>query len=110
LLSDEFGISVALDGETALVGANLANVGGNSSQGAAYVFRRSGANWNPEQKLIDMDGAAGDSFSASVALDGERALVGAPGANIGDNNNQGKVYFFERREQVQLYLPLIVRN
>jgi hypothetical protein len=110
VVSDEFGISVALDGETALVGANLANVGGNSSQGAAYVFRRSGANWNPEQKLIDMDGAAGDSFSASVALDGERALVGAPGANIGDNNNQGKVYFFERREQAQLYLPLIVRN
>jgi hypothetical protein len=110
VVSDEFGISVALDGETALVGANLAYVGVNSSQGAAYVFRRSGANWTQEQKLIDMDGAAGDSFSVSVALDGERALVGAPGANIGGNNNQGKAYFFERRELAQLYLPLIVRN
>ena len=110
MVSDEFGISVALDGETALVGTRLANVGGNSSQGAAYVFRRSGANWNQEQKLVDTDGAAGDSFGASVALDGETALVGAPGANIGGNNNQGKVYFFERRELARLYLPLVVRN
>jgi hypothetical protein len=45
-----------------------------------------------------------------VALDGETALVGATGANIGGNNNQGKVYFFERRELAQLYLPLVVRN
>ena len=107
--NDEFGISVALDGETALVGANLAWVGVNSSQGAAYAFRRSGANWTQEQKLVATDGAAGDSFGA-VALDGETALVGASGANVGGNNNQGKVYFFERRELVQLYLPLVVRN
>jgi hypothetical protein len=107
---DEFGISVALDGQTALVGANLANVGGNSSQGAAYVFRRSGVNWNQEQKLIATDGAAGDELGYAVALDGETALVGAYGANVGGNNNQGKVYFFERQGLVQLYLPLIVRN
>jgi hypothetical protein len=107
---DEFGISVALDGQTALVGANLANVGGNSSQGAAYVFRRSGTNWNQEQKLVAPDGAAGDQLGISVALDGETALVGADRANVGGNSNQGKVYFFERQGLVQLYLPLIVQN
>jgi hypothetical protein len=107
---DEFGHSVALDGETALVGANLANVGGNSSQGAAHVFRRSGANWNQEQKLLATDGAAGDQLGISVALDGETALVGADRATVGGNSNQGKVYFFERQGLVQLYLPLVVRN
>jgi hypothetical protein len=109
-LSDEFGKSVALDGQTALVGTSLAWVGVNSSQGAAYIFGRSGTNWNLQQKLVAADGAAGDSFGGSVALDGETALVGATGANIGGNNNQGKVYFFERRELAQLYLPLVVRN
>ncbi len=108
--NDEFGISVALDGQMALVGANLANVGGNSNQGAAYVFRRSGANWNQEQKLIATDGAAGDELGYSVALDGETALVGARRANVGSNSNQGKVYFFERQGLAQLYLPLVVRN
>jgi len=108
-VNDEFGISVALDGETALVGTRLAYVGGNSSQGAAYVFRHSDTNWNQEQKLVATDGAAGDSFG-TVALDGVTALVGASGANIGGNSNQGKVYFFERQELVQLWLPLIVRN
>jgi hypothetical protein len=109
-LSDEFGKSVALDGQTALVGTSLAWVGVNSSQGAAYIFGRSGTNWNLQQKLVAMDGAAGDSFGVSVALDGETALVGIPGADIGGNNNQGKIYFFERRELAQLYLPLVVRN
>jgi hypothetical protein len=39
---DFFGISVVLDGETALVGANQANVDGNSYQGKVYFFERQG--------------------------------------------------------------------
>jgi len=107
---DWFGYSVALDGQTALVGAVTANVGGTANQGAAYVFRRSGTNWSQEQKLVATDGAASDLFGYSVALDGNMALVGAYQANVGGNSNQGKVYFFERQGLVQLYLPLIVRN
>jgi hypothetical protein len=107
---DWFGYSVALDGQTALVGANRANVGGYASQGAAYVFRRSGASWSQEQKLVATDGAASDLFGYSVALDGNMALVGAYQANVGGNSHQGKVYFFERQGLAQLYLPLVVRN
>jgi hypothetical protein len=92
--SDLFGISVALDGETALVGAYMANVGGNSSQGTAYVFTRSGANWSQQQKLVAADGAAGDQFGVSVALDGQTALVGAHLANMGGNTEQGAAYVF----------------
>jgi hypothetical protein len=93
---DQFGISVALDGDTALVGAYLANVGGNFRQWAAYVFTRSGASWSQQQKLAAAAGAASDEFGYSVALDGETALVGTYGANVGGNSNQGAAYIFTR--------------
>ena len=77
---DRFGISVAIDGDTALVGALLATVNGNSAQGAAYVFERTGGTWTQIQKLVATDGAAFDRFGASIALEGDTALIGGWGA------------------------------
>ncbi|MEN8215770.1 MAG: Calx-beta domain-containing protein [Pseudomonadota bacterium] len=74
---DRFGTSVALDGDTALVGAYWDDDNGYNS-GSAYVFVGSGKRWNEQDKLIASDGAAGDRFGTSVALDGDTALVGAP--------------------------------
>ena len=48
---DEFGISVALDGNTAVVGAHQDDVYGTNS-GSVYVFVRSGTTWTQQQKLI----------------------------------------------------------
>ncbi|HRF55572.1 MAG TPA: FG-GAP repeat protein, partial [Aquimonas sp.] len=94
--SDEFGRSVALDGDIALVGAYGAKVGANSDQGSAYVFTRSGATWAQEAKLTAGDGAAYDQFGWSVALDGETALIGAYADNVGANRDQGSAYVFTR--------------
>ncbi|MBK9495062.1 MAG: FG-GAP repeat protein [Xanthomonadales bacterium] len=94
--SDEFGWSVALDGDTALVGAYDAKVGANSDQGSAYVFTRSGNTWAQEAKLTAGDGAAYDQFGWSVALDGDTALVGAYADNVGANIDQGSAYVFTR--------------
>ncbi|MDN5865360.1 MAG: hypothetical protein L0I62_09150, partial [Gammaproteobacteria bacterium] len=91
---DFFGISVALDGATALVGAYAAVVGGNADQGAVYVFSKSGGVWSEAQKLTASDGAADDLFGVSVALDGATALVGAFFADVGGNNAQGAAYVF----------------
>jgi hypothetical protein len=84
--SDEFGRSVALRGNTALVGTNV-NSGG---RGAAYYFTRSGTSWAQQAKLTASDAATGDYFGWSVALYGDTALVGAPSKN----NLQGAAYFF----------------
>jgi hypothetical protein len=94
--SDEFGWSVALDGDTALVGAYDAKVGANSDQGSAYVFTRSDNTWAQEAKLTAGDGAAYDQFGWSVALDGETALIGAYADNVGANRDQGSAYVFTR--------------
>jgi len=95
-----FGSSVALSGETALVGAVREHVGGNLNQGAAYVFVRIGTTWTQQAQLHAPDGRAHDHFGASVALSGDTALVGASqddvGADAGINANQGSTYVFVR--------------
>ncbi len=70
-----FGVSVALDGELALVGANLDDVTGTDS-GAAYLYRYDGAHWNYEALLQgDSVPACGAGFGRLVALHDRRALV-----------------------------------
>jgi hypothetical protein len=94
-LQDQFGVAVAISGNTIIVGAWQDGVGANARQGSAYVFTRSGATWTQETKLNASDGAASDLFGASVALVGNTAVVGARqdfSAPIGN----GKVYVFTR--------------
>ncbi len=74
--NDQFGISVSLSGDTALVGAWGDDDKGDHS-GSAYVFTRSGTAWSQQAHLTAADGAGGDTFGYSVALDGDTALVGA---------------------------------
>ena len=85
--SDRFGYSVALssDGNTAIVGADQDDVGANADQGSATVFTRSGSTWSEQQILTQTGGAASDQFGRSVALssDGNTAIVGASGDDIG---------------------------
>jgi hypothetical protein len=90
--NDYFGRSVALSGDTALVGA----YGDDSLKGSAYVFVRSGATWSQQAKLTAADGAASDYFGISVALSGDTALVGAYWDTVGANPNQGSAYVFVR--------------
>ncbi|PYK10775.1 MAG: hypothetical protein DME65_08860 [Verrucomicrobia bacterium] len=89
---DRFGVSVATDGDTALVSALLATVNGHSAQGAVYVFERSGESWSQIQKLVATDGAAFDRFGGSVAIEGDTALIGGWGAA----GQRGAVWVFTR--------------
>jgi hypothetical protein len=92
--ADQFGVSVAVSGDTALVGANLADARGPDS-GAAYVFARSGTSWSQEAKLTAGDGANGDTFGASVALLEDTALIGVPNdRHLGAAS--GSAYLFVR--------------
>ncbi len=90
---DVFGYSVAVSGNTAIIGA----IGKNSSLGGtAYVYRCSGipCTWTLQQKLIPSDGASGDVFGTRVALSGTTAVIGAPGKTIGNRSLKGAAYVF----------------
>ncbi len=93
--SDLFGWSVALAGDTAVIGASDAVVDSNEEQGAAYIFTRSGATWSQQQKLTASDGAAYDRFGRSVALDGNMVIIGAEQHAIwGNHSDRGAAYLF----------------
>jgi hypothetical protein len=74
---DHFGTSVALAGDTALVGASGSDDLGQDA-GAAYAFVRSGATWTQQTKLTAADGEGGNAFGAAVALVDDTALIGSP--------------------------------
>ena len=97
--SDQFGISVAIDGDTAIVGAPYDDVGVNEDQGSAYVFVRAGDVWTLQQRL-SVAGNAADRFGWSVAVSGDRVLVGAPADDVGANVDQGTAFSFTRSHGV----------
>ena len=92
--SDTFGFSVALSGNTALVGARLHDVGGNDFAGSAYVYSWDGIEWTEQAELTASDGAAIDYFGTTVALAGDTALVGAIFSEVGGIINAGAAYVF----------------
>jgi uncharacterized repeat protein (TIGR01451 family) len=91
---DQFGYSVALLGDTALVGAYYDDVL-YGDQGSAYFFVRNGTTWTQQTRLTASDATAFEMFGGSVALDGNTALVGTPYHQVGVNLRQGSVYFYQ---------------
>lgn len=92
---DYFGYSVAVSGDTILVGAYGDNDPSTDS-GSAYVFeRQQDGTWEQTAKLLASDAAASDCFGFSVALSGGLALVGAPNRDD-PGSNSGGVYAFVR--------------
>jgi hypothetical protein len=93
---DRFGISVALDDSTLVIGAPGAGIDRFGQPGAAYVFvRDESGRWNEQDKLTASDGAAGDAFGVSVSVKGDIAVIGA----FHDDRNgfqSGSAYVFVR--------------
>ena len=77
---DGFGNAVALDGDTAIIGAAGADLAG-FEDGAAYVFTRSGTVWSQQAKLSPPTPVGVERFGFAVDVDGDLAVVGAPGGS-----------------------------
>ncbi len=73
---DVYGVSVALSGDRAIVGATFDDTKGVNS-GSAYVYQRNGVSWTETAKIVPNDGAATDWFTSSVSLSNDTALIGA---------------------------------
>jgi hypothetical protein len=90
----QFGSSVAIDGDTIVVGA----LGTSSGRGAAYVFVKPQTGWpeslDPNATLSAADAAVGDLFGVSVAVAGDTVAVGASGDDTGAILNHGSAYVF----------------
>jgi len=110
---DYFGASVAIDGDTLVVGAYGESSDGTGpgndaadDAGAAYVFVRSGETWTQQAYLKASNPESDDRFGCSVAIDGDTIVVGAYAEDSGDKNdeenngasNAGAAYVFVRSE------------
>ena len=93
-INDQFGYTVAVSGDTAIIGARLDDDGGLDS-GSAYVFIRNGTSWSQQAKLTANDAAAGDWFAYLVAVNGDTAVIGAPFDDDG-HTDSGSAYVFVR--------------
>lgn len=94
---EEFGRSVAISGNTIVVGAPFREIAGHSGQGEAYVFVKPVSGWKgaiPTATLTARAGAAHEYFGESVAISGNTVFVGAPGRKVGKHPAQGAVYAF----------------
>ncbi len=104
---DNFGISVSISGDYAIVGAyyedhDTSGLDSLNAAGSAYIFERDGSgNWIEQQKIVASDRGVDDSFGNSVSISGDYAIVGAfyethdtAGAN--PISYAGSAYIFER--------------
>ncbi len=76
-----FGTSVCLSGDTLIVGAYYHDVGSNSAQGAAYIYRHSAVGWPIVRKVDDGGGQTFGLFGSAVAVSGYNYIIGAAGKN-----------------------------
>lgn len=86
-----FGFAVAISGDYLIVGATGDNHGGKDT-GAAYIFKRNGALWLEQAKLMDANGIEDNEFGYCVDLEGEYAVVGA----WGKDSAEGRVFVYKR--------------
>ena len=93
-----FGRSVAIDGETMVIGAASDFDNGDFS-GSAFIYTRTGGangTWSLQQKITASDGAAHDNFGNSVSIDGNTVVVGAYVNSFSSPSREGRAYVFVR--------------
>ena len=93
-LSDRFGFSVDIDGDTVIIGSPHDDDAGENS-GSVYIFERAGDTWKETFKIVASDAAAGDKFGWDVGLERGTAVVGA---HFDDDagSKSGSAYIFVR--------------
>ena len=96
--SDNFGCSVSINGDYAIIGAQNDEENGPDS-GSAYVFKKSDtpgdSNWYQQYKILAEDGGGNENFGCSVSLDGDYTVIGA-GNDDENGPGAGAAYIFKK--------------
>ena len=93
---DIFGCSVAIDGNTIIIGASNDDYSGDTDAGSAYIYKRQGTTWLEQKILRASDSGPTHHFGYSVAIDGNSAVVGAYEGNSDVVSGAGAAYVFAK--------------
>ena len=101
---DNFGKAVAIEGDWLVVGAPDDDSHSGANTGAVYIFRKHPVGWVVTQRIYDTYAGfttleAGDKFGSSLALSGDRLVVGAPGDDGHSGANTGAAYVFKLTDE-----------
>lgn len=113
-IDDFFGWDVAISGQYAAVAAPKHPLDANQQNvlswpGAVYIYQFNGSHWNISQKLVCPDRNDFDQFGWSIAMDGDLLVVGTPGEDLDENNQNymdysGAAYVYRRGSNGQYAL------
>ncbi|MFT5462985.1 MAG: PKD repeat protein [Planctomycetota bacterium] len=94
--TEEFGSSIAVNGTRLIVGCNKENEAALTAAGAVYVFDYDGTNWLETAKIVPSLRHNGQSFGASVDIEGDRIVVGADeNDTLGGTTRAGALWIYE---------------
>ncbi len=95
-----FGWAIALEGNTAVIGAEGEYASDDNGEESVYVFERPAGGWHGQYtetaRLTASDGHIYDDFGRSIGLSGDTIVVGAPEAGDSIITKEGAVYIFEK--------------
>jgi hypothetical protein len=104
---DEFGRSVAIDGNYMVAGTPFSDFSGNAS-GSVTVYEKTGGAWAEMAILQASDALDGDFFGRNVRISGTTIMVGSIGHNVGNATSAGAVYIYELTAGVWLEKPTLI--
>lgn len=106
---DRFGVSVALSGQSIVIGSSFHSDFRATNNGAIYVFDLTAIGWQLSAKIVPNDLTNNSFFGQSVAMSGDTVIVGANNSLVGPTNfplvSSGAAYVFVRRPVTSFFAP-----
>ena len=100
---DNFGRAISIYGNSIAVGASRKSINGNVDQGKVYMYKWNGTNWMLDQQILSPEPAAYDRFGEALLLKGDTLFIAATQSYTGEDNKNGRVYFYVRVGQQWVY-------
>ena len=111
--NDNFGYSVSIDGNKALIGAISNDDLNSGNSGSVYSYFYNSSNWVNTQLILHTDSTRfTDSFGSDISLDGDRAIIGSAfdDQDQGQTFNSGAAYIFDVDEKPVAVLDTVIIN